>query len=269
MFRRQWLDRAVSSVQGFVGLFAPRVLAYWPQGSAWIRGGVIGACLGLLTAVFFALISGSDTLLLTLSASFVFLPTYCAVWSGSYSHRYALGLVKGVRSVAKQPASRGLAGQAVGLVIALAVTTLVSLFAADYWILWRGDCRQPSHYRIATLNGRVVGKSLRPIQYRWLRRQFAATGAVLVLSTEHYENRPGAGLIPTGTLVREITIDKSGTFDFGALSPDDYVLQVTLPGENTVEFHVTVDSAAQNSRVLIDASPAYYCACCGWDFEPQ
>ena len=48
-----------------------------------IAGVLMGAALGLLTAVFFALISDAPTH--TIRTSFVFLPLYCAAWCGGYS----------------------------------------------------------------------------------------------------------------------------------------------------------------------------------------
>lgn len=64
-----------------------------------------------------------------------------------------------------------------------------------------------------------------------------------------------------------MVIDKSGRFDFGDLRPAEYDLQETYPGEDAVGFGFVIDPAAHSTDVLIDASPAYYCNCCGWNFE--
>lgn len=159
------------------------------------------------------------------------------------------------------------------IVAASVVAISVCFVAAFIFLLWqpsvRGQCEKPDHHTISTLRGQVVGKSLEFIQYRWLRRRFKAAGVKLTLQTQHFETRPGIGEIPTGKFVRTLTVGDSGTFDFGDLVPDEYVLSVDLPGEDSVAFHFAVDPAAHNTDVLIDASPAYYCRCCGWDFEPR
>jgi hypothetical protein len=50
-----------------------------------IRGILLGAALGLLTAVCFTVVSGHSTPTRTIQISFAFLPVYCAVWCGGYS----------------------------------------------------------------------------------------------------------------------------------------------------------------------------------------
>jgi len=67
----------------------------------------------------------------------------------------------------------------------------------------------------------------------------------------------------------EVVIDKSGKCDFGDLPPGEYELTVTYPGEDAVGFGFVIDPYASSSDVLIDASPAYNCNCCGWNFEPR
>jgi hypothetical protein len=69
----------------FVGFyFCPR-LSQWPRRVAVLRGILLGAALGLLTAVFFTLVSRNSTPRPTIQLSFAFLPVYCAVWCGGYS----------------------------------------------------------------------------------------------------------------------------------------------------------------------------------------
>ena len=81
-------------------------------------------------------------------------------------------------------------------------------------------------------------------------------------STEYQGN-----VVRNGERVGEVVIDKSGRFDFGDLMPGEYELMVTYPGEDAVGFGFVIDRAARSTSVLIDASPAYYCNCCGWNFE--
>ena len=69
----------------FVGFsFCPR-LSQWPRKAAVIRGILLGAALGLVTAVFFDLVSWGSTPIRTIQISFAFLPVYCAAWCGGYS----------------------------------------------------------------------------------------------------------------------------------------------------------------------------------------
>jgi hypothetical protein len=139
---------------------------------------------------------------------------------------------------------------------------IICVVNAAFRFLYFAECRKPDSYRISRFRGHVVGKSLSFLQYRWLRRRFTAVGTRLTLARyledhERNENR------------RETTIDGSGAFDFGELQPGRYALSVTMPGQDTVEMRFLIDPAAHNTDVLIDASPAIYCDCCGWDFEPR
>ena len=145
---------------------------------------------------------------------------------------------------------------------------VAALFVAHYQILWTGSCESPDHYRISRLRGQVVGKSLGVLQYRWLRRRFKATATELIV-TKNADYYYQGNLIKKDDSVAERTADGSGAFDFGELPPGEYRLMVTLPGESTVGFGFSVDPAAPTSEVLVDASPGYYCRCCGWNFEPR
>jgi len=166
------------------------------------------------------------------------------------------------------------------ITLALVVAAFLALFTCSYFLLWKpslqGKCGgrmfgspEPARPRLARFRGEVVGKNLSIVQYRWLRRRFKAVGTTLSLvrnppSTEHQ-----------GTVVRhsdrmvDVVVDKSGRFDFGDLMPGEYNLVVTYPGEAAAGFQFVIDPAARSTDVLIDASPAYYCSCCGWDFEPH
>jgi hypothetical protein len=69
--------------------------------------------------------------------------------------------------------------------------------------------------------------------------------------------------------VGDVVVDKSGRFNFGDLMPGQYDLAVTYPGQDAVGFGFVIDPSARSTDVLIDASPAYYCNCCDWTFEPR
>src|SRR6266550_1875322 len=97
------------------------------------------------------------------------------------------------------------------------IGVILLLAVCAYALLWvpsmSGACTKPGIHRISTLRGRVVGRSLWIVQYRWLRRRFTPVGTTLSLATSHYESRPDAGLISTGKHVATQTIGDAGTFD--------------------------------------------------------
>ena len=72
-------------VGAFFGVYFGPKLAQWPRKAAVIRGILLGTALGLLTAVFFELLSRRSTPIRTIQISFAFLPVYCAAWCGGYS----------------------------------------------------------------------------------------------------------------------------------------------------------------------------------------
>jgi hypothetical protein len=128
---------------------------------------------------------------------------------------------------------------------------------------------EPPLPHLARFRGQVVGKQLWPVQYRWLRRRFNAAGTSLSVVRELPSTEYQGNIVFHGERVGEMVIDKSGAFDFGNLTPGAYHLTVTYPREDAVGFGFIIDSTARSTDVLIDASPAYYCNCCGWNFEPN
>ena len=165
-------------------------------------------------------------------------------------------------------------------VLALVVVVFVALFACHYFLLWKpslqGKCGgvrlgspEPPLPHITRFSGQVVGKDLWILQYRWLRRRFKAVGATLSLVRDLPSTEYQGNIVRHVEKVGDVVIDKSGRFDFGDLPPGDYDLKVSLPGEDAVGFGFVIDPSAPSTSVLIDASPAYYCNCCGWNFEPR
>jgi hypothetical protein len=167
------------------------------------------------------------------------------------------------------------------LFIALGVVAavLIVLATCNYFLLWKpslqGKCGSQSEYRspaaarfhLAKLRGHVVGKNLSIVQYRWLRRRFKAIGATLSLVRELPSTEYEGNVVLNAEKVGDVVIGRSGAFDFGSLTPGMYDLTVTLPGEDAVGFGFVIDSSARDTDLLIDASPAHYCDCCGWNFE--
>jgi hypothetical protein len=158
---------------------------------------------------------------------------------------------------------------------ALALWVVLVLF--EYFLLVRpsdeGKCnnfmvgRAEPHPRVSKFRGEVVGKNLYVLQYRWLRRSFTPVGTKLSLLRELPSTEFKGNVIRHAELAGEDVIGKSGRFDFGGLKAGDYEVRVTYPADYTTSFGFVIDPAAQSSDVLIDASPAYYCNCCGSTFE--
>lgn len=121
--------------------------------------------------------------------------------------------------------------------------------------------------RVSKFRGEVVGKNLYVLQYRWLRRSFIPAGTKLSLLRELPSTEYKSNVIRHAEMAGEVVIGKSGRFDFGDLKPGEYEVRVTYPADYMTSFGFVIDPAAQSSEVLIDASPNYYCDCCGSTFE--
>lgn len=166
-------------------------------------------------------------------------------------------------------------------VFVVLVAAFVVLATCNYYFLWKpslqGKCGgqtlggpAPALPHLARLRGQVVGKNLWFVQYRWLRRRFKAVGTTLSLVRELPSTiYQGNVIFHSERVGDDVVIGKSGDFDFGNLKPGEYGLTVTYPGEDATGFGFVIDPSARSTDVLIDASPAYYCNCCGWTFEPK
>jgi hypothetical protein len=163
-------------------------------------------------------------------------------------------------------------------VLAVVIAAFAALFTCHYFLLWKpsvqGKCEgltvnRPASVRphLARFRGQVVGKNLWILQYRWLRRRFKAVGTTLSLVRDLPSTEYKGNVVRHGERVGDVVIDNSGRFDFGDLPTGEYDLTVTFPGEDAVGFGFIIDRSALSTDVLIDASPAYYCNCCGWNFE--
>jgi hypothetical protein len=165
-------------------------------------------------------------------------------------------------------------------ILAVVIAGLAALFTCHYFLLSKpsleGKCggfalNSPAATRphLARLRGQVVGKNLWILQYRWLRRRFKAVGTTLSLVRDLPSTEYNGTIVRHGERIGNAVIDNSGRFDFGALPAGEYELTVTFPAEDAVDFGFVIDPSAHSTDVLIDASPAYYCNCCGWNFEPE
>jgi len=166
------------------------------------------------------------------------------------------------------------------ITLAVVIAAYFALFTCSYFLLWKpslqGKCGgrmfgspESARPRLARFRGEVVGKKLSIVQYRWLRRRFKAVGTTLSLVRNLPSTESQGTIVRNTNRVVDVVVDKSGRFDFGDLMPGEYNLFVTYPGEASEVFQFVIDPAARSTDVLIDASPAYYCNCCGGDFEPR
>ena len=168
------------------------------------------------------------------------------------------------------------------IAFSLVTAAFVVLFTCHYFLLWKpsleGKCAsgaralgspEPPLPRFARFKGEVVGMSFWLLQYRWLRRRFEAVGTKLSLVRELPSTEYQGNVVRQGERAGELIIDRTGRFDFGDLKPGVYDLTVTYPGEDAEGYGFVIDPSARATEILIDASPAYYCHCCGWDFEPR
>jgi hypothetical protein len=171
-------------------------------------------------------------------------------------------------------------GKRLAIALALTVAAFVALAGCHYFLLFKpsaqGKCGgfklgdpEPPRPRLTRFRGQVVGKNLWILQYRWLRRRFNAVGTTLSLVRDFPSTEYKGNVVLHGEKVGSVVIDRSGIFDFGDLPPAQYDLSVSSPGEDAVSFGFVIDPSAHSTQVLIDASPAYYCNCCGWNFEPR
>lgn len=130
------------------------------------------------------------------------------------------------------------------------------------WLTVR-DCPKPLLFRVSNLHGRVVGRDLWLVQYRWFRRRFEGKFATLSL----YRMAPPPLL--QQTLAKEIHADEFGGFDFGPIEPGDYELGVKLAtSEHPAQrFKFTIEPGRYSGPVLIDDSFDNACSCMGRDVE--
>ena len=163
-------------------------------------------------------------------------------------------------------------------VLAVVIAAFATLATCHYFLLRKpslqGKCGgltlnspAPTRPHLLRFRGQVVGKNLWILQYRWLRRRFKAVGTTLSLVRDLPSTEYEGIVVRHGEKVGNVVIDDSGRFDFGDLPAGEYDLTVTYPGEDAVGFGFIIDPSAHRTDVLIDASPAYYCNCCGWNFE--
>jgi hypothetical protein len=109
-------------------------------------------------------------------------------------------------------------------------------------------------HQVTAVRGEVVGRSLGPMQFRWLRQLFHVKDAELTLySYPDAYGHPGKQPEP----VARTRTDKNGWFDFGPVAKGHYTL-VIRAGELSDVTDVEVNPAApKTDYVKIDISPNF------------
>jgi hypothetical protein len=117
-----------------------------------------------------------------------------------------------------------------------------------------GACSLMSGYfhQVTAIRGRVVGRDLGPLQFRWLRQSFSVGDATLTL----YEYRSPAR-VENLRKVAVITTDGRGNFDFGAIPKGHYSLSIDVKDHRMgAWFDVEVtDTVKPTKDIVVDVSP--------------
>ena len=109
-------------------------------------------------------------------------------------------------------------------------------------------------HQVTVIRGRVVGKSLGPLGFRWLRQSFGVGAATLTLyeySSARFEDLKK---------VVSVTTDRHGDFDFGPIPKGHYSLKIIVKDSDRLGglFEVEVTDAAQTTKnITIDVSPIH------------
>src|SRR5215469_2709684 len=133
---------------------------------------------------------------------------------------------------------------------ALLVACLALLLAASHAYA----CSMPTGYfhEVTALRGQVVG-ARNHFWPRWLRQQFVRPNARLTL----YEYRRPIVSLTQMPLVKSVTADSGGRFDFGSLQVGHYTLAIDNADWGLSDWY-DVEVKAQpraTESVLIDVSP--------------
>jgi hypothetical protein len=110
-------------------------------------------------------------------------------------------------------------------------------------------------HQVTAIRGKVVGRSLGPLQFRWLRQSFRVVGANLAL----YEYRWPAKHTDL-KLVASVKTDPHGSFDFGPIAEGHYILEIRVNDLELMsgEFDVEVtDAVKATNSITIDVSPLH------------
>jgi len=109
-------------------------------------------------------------------------------------------------------------------------------------------------HQVTAIRGRVVGRNLGPLQFRWLRQSFSVSDATLTL----YEYRTAR--LEELRKVASVTTDGRGNFDFGSVPKGHYFLDIAVKDSDRLGglFDVEVTDAVRTTKTItIDVSPIH------------
>lgn len=103
-------------------------------------------------------------------------------------------------------------------------------------------------YQVTELKGKVVGRSLGPVQFQWLRRMFTVRDAELLLY-------PYEAFHPDHPPIAWTRTNAAGEFAFNEIKQGHYTLQVKV-GSLYDLFDVEItNKVRETKRITIDVSP--------------
>ena len=107
-------------------------------------------------------------------------------------------------------------------------------------------------HQVTEIRGRVVGRNLGPLQFRWLRQSFSVSDETLTL----YEYRSPAK-VKDLRMVAVTKTDGHGSFDFGAIPKGHYSRAIDVEDHRMgAWFDVEVPDAVKPTRdIVVDVSP--------------
>lgn len=109
-------------------------------------------------------------------------------------------------------------------------------------------------HQVTAIRGRVVGRNLGPLGFRWLRQSFSVHDATLTLyeyRTARFENLK---------VVASVRTDGHGSFDFGSVPKGHYFLNIIVKDSDRLGglFDVEVTDGVRATKSLtIDVSPIH------------
>ena len=117
-------------------------------------------------------------------------------------------------------------------------------------------CSLPTGYfhQVTAIRGRVVGRNLGVLGFRWLRQSFHVQGATLTL----YEYR--SARFEELKKVAEVRTNDRGDFDFGSVPSGHYYLNIVVKGSDSLGglFDVEVTDVVRATKsITIDVSPIH------------
>ena len=110
-------------------------------------------------------------------------------------------------------------------------------------------------HQVTSIHGRIVGKNLGLLDFRWLRQSFSVSDATATLYEYHAPEKIG-----DLKAVAVIQTDSHGNFNFGSLPNGHYVLNITVRNSDRMGgvFYVEVTTAAKATKnITIDVSPIH------------